>query len=214
MPIDRPRRRRARGAWRFAPRCAAAAVAAVLCWAAVAQAQAAAAAVPAPLLAACAACHGAGGNAQIAQFPSLAGQPKLFIENQLVLIREGLRDVPTMQQTMVGMSDETIIGLARHFSALPLQPRPGPPDAARVELGARIAKGMLCATCHLPSYLGQQQVPRLAGQNEDYLLQAMKDFRDKPGPGRDTLMSEALRGLKDDELGHLAHYLARFGVAR
>lgn len=27
-------------------------------------------------------------------------------------------------------------------------------------------------------------------------------------------MSEALRGLKDEDLGHLAHYLARFGVAR
>ena len=188
-----------------------------LSWASSAQAQAPTQPQPqppAPLLAACAVCHGAGGNAQINQFPSLAGQPRLFIENQLVLIREGLRDVPTMKDTMAGMSDDTIIGLARHFSALALQPRPGPTDAARTELGARIAKGMLCGTCHLPSYLGQQQVPRLAGQNEVYLLQAMKDFRDKPGPGRDTLMSEALRGLKDDELGHLAHYLARFGVTR
>ena len=178
-------------------------------------AQAQAQAQPAaPLLAACAACHGPGGNAQIAQIPSLAGQPKLFIENQLVLIREGLRDVPTMKEVLVGMTDETIVALARHYSALPLQPRPGPANPARVELGARISKGMLCGTCHLPNYVGQQQVPRLAGQNEDYLLQAMKDFRDKPGPGRDTLMSEALRGLKDDELGHLAHYLARFGAAR
>jgi len=55
---------------------------------------AAAAAQPKPeTLAACAACHGPGGNSQIPQFPSLAGQPKVFVENQLVLIREGLRDV-------------------------------------------------------------------------------------------------------------------------
>ena len=209
MAVEQPTRRPARHPASGAANAAAVWLAWSLTGPALAQSQ-----PPAALLAACAACHGQGGNAQIAQFPSLAGQPKLFIENQLVLIREGLRDVPTMKDALAGMSDETIIALARHFSALPLNPKPGPADASRNELGARISKAMLCGTCHLPNYVGQQQVPRLAGQNEDYLLQAMKDFRDKPGPGRDTLMSEALRGLKDDDLGHLAHYLARFGVAR
>lgn len=168
----------------------------------------------ASMLAACAACHGPGGNAQIAHYPSLAGQPKLFIENQLVLIREGLRDVPTMNHLLRGMSDQDIIGLARHYSALPLMPRPGPAEVERVRQGARISKAMLCGTCHLPDYTGQQQVPRLAGQNEAYLLQAMKEFRDHPGPGRDTIMSASLRGLNDEDLGHLAHYLARFETKR
>ena len=205
MPVERVARAR---------RLAAGALA-VLAWAVAARAQAPASALlPPALLAACAACHGPGGNAPDPLNPSLAGQPKLFIENQLVLIREGLREVPTMKALLAGMSDETIIALARHYSALPLLPRPGPADASRMALGAGLSKPRLCGTCHLANYAGQQQVPRLAGQNEDYLLQAMKDFRDKPGPGRDTLMSEALRGLKDDDLGHLAHYLARFGVAR
>ena len=43
---------------------------------------------------------------------------------------------------------------------------------------------------------------------EAYLLQAMKQFRDHAGPGRDTIMSAALLGLKDEELADLAHYLA------
>ena len=66
--------------------------------------------------------------------PSIAGQPKVFIENQLVLIREGLRDVPEMKEIVAGMSDETIIALAstsprRRQCAKPgaVQPGQGPP---------------------------------------------------------------------------------------
>jgi len=69
---------------------------------------------------------------------------------------------------------------------------------------------MLCGTCHLPDYSGRQQIPRLAGQREDFLLYAMKQFRDHPGPGRDTIMSASLYGLKDRDLSDLAHYLTYF----
>ena len=51
---------------------------------------------------------------------------------------------------------------------------------------------------------------RLAGQDEPYLVQSMKQFRDQPGPGRDTIMAATLRGLSDDELAQLAHHLAHF----
>ncbi len=156
----------------------------------------------------CTACHGPGGNAQIPSFPSLAGQPQLFIENQLVIIREGLRDIPSMTEVMKGMSDEHIIALARHFAAQPLHQNTAPLRAQAYRVGAQLSGQLLCGTCHLPNYAGQQQVPRLAGQNEAYLLQSMKEFRDKPGPGRDTIMAATLRGLADTDLAHLAHYLA------
>ena len=165
---------------------------------------------PPAMLATCAACHGPGGNSQIAQTPSLAGQPKLFVENQLVLIREGLRDVPQMKSLMAGMSDETIIALAQHFAALAPAPKALPVNQERVRLGAATASKMLCGTCHLSDYTGQKQVPRLAGQDEAYLLESMKQFRDNPGPGRDTIMSASLYGLSDADLTNLAHYLATF----
>lgn len=159
-------------------------------------------------LAPCTACHGPGGNSQIPLTPSLAGQPKLFIENQLVLIREGLREIASMKEVMAGMTDETIIALARHFAAQAPVRRAVAVNAAKARLGADIAKGMLCGTCHLPDYAGQMQVPRLAGQDEAYLLLAMRQLRDNPGPGRDTIMAASLQGLNDADLSNLAHYLA------
>ena len=49
--------------------------------------------------------------------PSLAGQPKIFLENQLVLIREGLRDIPQMKGMLDGLKDAELVALASYFSA-------------------------------------------------------------------------------------------------
>ena len=178
--------------------------------AARAQPQALATAAP-PSAAACMACHGPQGNSTISAMPSIAGQPKVFIENQLVLIREGLRDVPAMKAVMGSLNDEEIVALARYFSAQEALPRTGEVQAARFAAGAQVSRRALCGTCHLPSYAGQSQVPRLAGQDEAYLALTMRMYRDKPAPGRDTAMSAALYGLSDVDLESLAHYLARQG---
>ena len=159
-------------------------------------------------LAVCSGCHGANGVSTIAGTPSLAGQPKLFIENQLVIMREGLRDVPAMKPFVIGLADDEIVALATHFAAMPPKPLAAAPKPELARAGAELAQRLGCGTCHLPSYAGQQQVPRLAGQDEAYLVLAMKQFRDHPGPGRDTIMAATLRGLKDRDLEQLAHHLA------
>lgn len=161
-------------------------------------------------LAACAACHGPNGNSLIGQFPSLAGQPRVFIENQLVMIREGLREVPAMQALMADIKDEEIVDLAKHFAAqTPARPTTAVNDKSYAQ-GAKVSAQFLCGTCHLPNFAGQSQVPRLAGQQEEFLQLSMKQFRDAPGRGRDTIMAATLRGISDADLGHLAHYLTHF----
>lgn len=159
----------------------------------------------------CVTCHGPQGNSQNPQFPSLAGQPKVFMENQLVLIREGLRDIPQMKGLLDGLKDADLIVLATYFSAqTPIRATAGPVNSETYQRGKDIASNMRCGNCHLPDYVGQQQVPRLAGQHEEFLLLAMKQFRDHPGLGRDTIMAASLYGLKDNELADLAHFLSHF----
>ncbi|MDP2448076.1 MAG: cytochrome c4 [Polaromonas sp.] len=159
----------------------------------------------------CTACHGPQGNSQNPQIPSLAGQPKVFIENQLVLIREGLRDIPQMKGLLDGVKDADLIVLASYFSAqAPVRAAAGPVNSEIYQRGKDTARKMLCGTCHLPDYAGREQIPRLAGQQEDFLLYAMKQFRDHAGPGRDTIMSASLYGLKDSDLADLAHFLTHF----
>ena len=159
----------------------------------------------------CAACHGAQGNSQIPQFPSLAGQPKVFLENQMVLIREGLRDIPQMKGLLDGVKDADLSVLATYFSTqTPVRPATSPLNTEVYQRGQALARGMLCGTCHLPDFSGRQQIPRLAGQHEAFLRDSMRQFRDHPGPGRDTIMAASLYGLKDKDLDDLAHFLAHF----
>lgn len=165
---------------------------------------------PAAQLSLCMACHGPQGNSQIPLTPSLAGQPKLFIENQLVLIREGLRDIPQMKGMLDSMKDPELVALASYFSAQAPVSVPGPLDSVIYQRGQALSAKMLCGTCHLPDYTGRQQIPRLAGQQEAFLVHSMKQFRDHPGPGRDTIMAASLYGLKDQDLSDLAHFLAHF----
>ncbi len=162
-------------------------------------------------LALCAACHGPQGNSQIPSIPSLAGQPKTFIENQLVLIREGIREVPQMKGMLDKITDEEFITLANYFATQkPVKTTTSAVNNATYQRGQETAKKMLCGTCHLPNYIGQNQIPRLAGQHEEFLVLSIKQFRDGNSTGRDTNMTAAVVGVKDADVADLAHYLAHF----
>jgi cytochrome c553 len=158
----------------------------------------------------CVACHGPQGNSQNPLVPSLAGQPKIFMENQLVIIREGLREIPQMKGVLDGMKDADLVVLANYFSTQTPIRVPGLVNSETYQRGKDLAGNMRCGNCHLPDYVGQQQVPRLAGQHEAFLLLAMKQFRDHPGLGRDSIMAASLYGLKDNDLADLAHFLSNF----
>ena len=160
-------------------------------------------------LALCAACHGEGGNSVIPGTPSLAGQPSIFLENQLVLLREGMREVPQMTAAVQGLKDAEIQAIARYYaSQKPAAPQ-GKPDPALMKQGAALAKKLHCGSCHEADYRGREQMPRLAAQREEYLVAAMNDFRNYTRKGGDTVMAAALYGVSDADVKALAHYLSR-----
>ena len=159
-------------------------------------------------LAVCAACHGADGNSTMSGSPSLAGQPRIFLENNLIMIREGIRDIPSMKGQLDGLTDPQIIAIAKFYAGHTLKPAHGKHHDALYERGKLLSKQALCGTCHLPNYVGREQMPRLAGQREDYLLHSMRQFRNNTATGRDTIMAASLHGMNDDDLKAIAHYLA------
>jgi cytochrome c553 len=155
----------------------------------------------------CESCHGPGGNSAQPGIPSIAGQPKLFMENQLVLFREGIRKSPVMTPLMAGISDKEIQQLAEHFSKQEVKVVAGPADKKLFAEGQALAQKLRCGICHLGDFSGQKQMPRLAGQREDYLESEMRAYRDNQRP--DTTMTAALYGVKDGEIKALAHFLSR-----
>ncbi len=156
----------------------------------------------------CGTCHGRDGNSPNPKIPSLAGQPEYFILNQLVLMREGVRPIEQMSSFVKFLKDEEIVALAQHFAALPAKRSDEKIDPALAARGETLAQQRRCASCHLPSYAGTEQMPRLAKQRIDYLSYAMKALRDNERKGADSLMSASIFGATDDDLLALAHYVA------
>jgi len=154
----------------------------------------------------CSGCHGEDGNSKIENVPSLAGQPEFFLLNQLILMREGVRRIEAMAPFVKDLTDADIEALAKHFAKLEPKASDEPVDPALVKRGAEIAAARRCASCHLPSLAGQDQMPRVAKQRIDYLIYAMKALRDDKRTGADTLMTAAILGLSDADLAALAHY--------
>jgi len=156
----------------------------------------------------CGGCHGEDGNSKMEKIPSLAGQPEFFMQNQLVLMREGVRPIEAMAPFVKGLTDGEIVALAKHFSGLEPKPSDEPVDANLAKRGAELAVRLRCASCHLPTLAGQQQMPRLAKQRIDYTFEALKAFRDDKRSGADTIMSATVYGASDAELMALSHYAA------
>jgi cytochrome c553 len=160
-------------------------------------------------IALCESCHGPNGNSTTAKIPSIAAQPVTFLENQLVYFREELRPAPVMQGVTKGMTDADISAVAKHFNAQKAKPPAGSaPDEALTAKGRELTGKLHCGQCHMPQFQGQSQMARLAGQREDYLLDALTGYREGKRSGADTTMTEVLVGTSDDDLKALAHFLA------
>ena len=157
----------------------------------------------------CNACHGPNGNAVLKDMPSIAGQPKVFIENQLVLIREGMRDIPQMKGVLDNVPDTELTELANYYTSFKIAKPSAQKQAALYDKGETLSKEMRCGICHLPTYVGRDQMPRLAGQREDYLLYTMRAMQANQAVGRDPIMIASLYGISDEDLKAISHYLSR-----
>ena len=158
----------------------------------------------------CVGCHGENGISQMENMPSLAAQPDLFIQWQLVFFRAGTRKNEQMQPIVDQLSNEDIRNLGAYFASLE-PPKPAKPDddPDLSKKGAQAAAGRRCASCHLDSYAGTKAVARVAGQREDYLLKALRDYKSgvRSG-GAMAAMAEVAFPLHEEEIEALAHYLA------
>ena len=157
----------------------------------------------------CTACHGEGGISQIENIPSLAGQPDQFTQWQLVFFRAGTRKNEQMQPVVEPLNNEDIRNLGAYFATLtPPKAKPDEnPDLSAK--GAQAAAGRRCASCHTDNYVGGKAVPRIAGQREDYLVKALRDYKSgvRSGGGMAAMASVAF-SLSEEEIEALAHYLA------
>ena len=157
---------------------------------------------------ACAACHGADGNSPAGNFPNLAGQSWRYIYVQLKDFKEGRRDNPVMSPMAMPLSRQDMIDIANYYAAQPLKPTTFKADEAKIKLGKAKADETLCSMCHLGGFAGQNEIPRVAGQQYDYFVQQMRDFKARKRTNDAGNMTSVAQTLSEADIENLGHYIA------
>ncbi len=126
----------------------------------------------------CASCHGKEGVSELPNTPSLAGQPDLFLQWQLIFFRSGARKSEQMSPISNDLTNEDVRNLGGYFASLTPPPAlTTDDDPALTEAGAKVAAQRRCTSCHTDNFAGTKATARIAHQREDYLLKALTDYK-------------------------------------
>jgi cytochrome c553 len=154
----------------------------------------------------CLGCHGIEGyrNAYPSyRVPKLGGQQAGYLEIALRGYREGTREHPTMVAQATSLSDQQIADVSAYLASIATET-----VAAGGTQGVSFDKAAPCAACHGENGISMNPAwPTLAGQHEEYLLHALKSYRD--GTRGDTVMAAQAALLAEEDLAKLARYFSR-----
>jgi cytochrome c553 len=158
-----------------------------------------------PLAYTCFGCHGIDGyrNAYPSyRVPKLGGQKAAYITAALVEYRDGSRAHPTMHAQASSFTDQQIEDIAAYLATL---------GNTTVENGGAPGAGLdaarTCAACHGQNGIAVSPTwPTLAGQHEDYLVAALRKYRD--GARKNPVMGPIAAPLSDADIKLLAHYFS------
>lgn len=155
----------------------------------------------------CAACHGPDGNSSQGIYPSLAGQTARYIYLQLKDFNEGRRSDPRMTPVAKTLTKDDMLNVAAYFAAQELRPLDFQADPNKVAKGSAKAAETLCTMCHGGGFKGQNEIPRVAGQQHDYIVKQLKDFKAGRRTNDAGNMASVSKTLSDEDIENLAQYL-------
>ena len=164
-------------------------------------------AVP-PKAAVCVACHGEGGKSTQPMFPVLAGQTARYTFLQLRDFQEGRRVDPIMTPMVAGMTRDEMRELGNYYAKQkPLQ-QTFKADPEKARLGKLKSDETLCTMCHLGGFVGQNEVPKAAGQHHAYLVKQLTDFKSRARTNDAGTMTSVAKTLSAEDIDNLAHYIS------
>lgn len=171
---------------------------------------------------ACAACHGADGNASIPNYPKLAGQHAGYLVKQLQAFKASKRKDPIMAGQVANLNQQDMEDIAAYFAGQKKSLGTAS-DQKKREFGERIYRGGIetkaiaaCMGCHSPNGAGNPPAnfPALGSQNAAYVVKSLKDFRAAttrafdPKDASGKIMRDIAKRMSDAEMEAVAHYIS------
>jgi cytochrome c553 len=172
----------------------------------------------------CGACHGPNGNSANPEWPNLAGQSAVYLDNQLRLFKENVRNNPVMQPIVAPLTDEDFKDLAMYFAAQTPQGLEADPSywkagEALYKRGDKTHNIPACVACHGPIGRGNLAAgyPALRAQHSVYTVKQLNDYasdkrypgasKDKPASPNANIMATIAKRLSPEQIRDVASYL-------
>lgn len=148
----------------------------------------------------CRTCHGIDGLAQIPIAPHIGGEPKEYLESQLMAYKTGAREHEMMSVVTAGLSAEQISDVAAWYASHTA-------TATLPDGVTEAAAPAACISCHGADGISVLlDAPNLAGEVNIYIDTQLKAYR--VGKREHAIMSEIARDLTDEEIRELANWYA------
>ncbi len=164
----------------------------------------------------CAECHGPHGAGEASGWPpEIAGQHPRVIAKELTDFRSGLRWYDPMERIAgrhVLHTTQDIADVAAYVGGLPPSTDTAPGAGKYLERGGRMYASH-CQWCHGKKGEGSDQgfVPRVAGQQYEYLLRQLQDTVGGRRPNMRAQHIKLLQSAHMEDLVGLAGYMSRLG---
>jgi len=172
----------------------------------------------------CSACHGPNGNSVNPEWPVLAGQNAVYLDQQLKLFRAGVRNNPVMMPMAQPLSDKDISDLSVYFATQ--VPTGGEADPSYWKAGEALYRSgdatrniPACVACHGPVGRGNIAAgyPALRAQHSVYTVKQLTDFASgaryagaapdkQPGPNH-VMMATIAKRLTPEDIRNVASYI-------
>lgn len=153
----------------------------------------------------CMGCHGVPNykNAYPAySVPRLGGQHAKYLEIALKEYAGGQRGHATMHAQASSMNDQDRADIAAYLHGAPL-------PASKETVGSPPPATQVCAACHGADGAKSimEDYPILAGQQADYIVQALKDY--KSGKRKNPVMAGIMAGVDEKDFPAIAQFFSQ-----
>lgn len=161
----------------------------------------------------CFLCHGMEGESSSPLFPRLAGQHAKYMVKQLQDFKSGKRKSETMKPQSEELTQAEMLALGAFFEAKTPAPHvPEDQDFAGVgrylfHKGNPYSGVAACSSCHGEKGYGTPLLPRLAGQNPEYIASQLKQFNKRERTNDNDVMHSIASKLTELEIRAVASYI-------
>ena len=152
----------------------------------------------------CVKCHGNDGNSELSEVPNLAGQNPTYLLNQVNKFYTGARKDAWMEPAIKLLSEAERLNIVAFFSSQTVK---AAGTMKSNDAGAKLYK-QVCTRCHGPQAMGDERIPRLAGQQLTYIIKALTNYRNRTGNRLEPEMLAMTAALKDSDIQAVAEYLS------